>query len=121
MGKDGWVESLYSHLSAFIHGRPFYADERDNRIPTSNIGLWRGSNGPVYEPEAVYLWARYFFDTALLCLMLVGLSEEKLLCLENPEDISFAEFLKRTLSWHYNPHPVASEIGRFLINDEGTG
>ncbi|NHM25923.1 hypothetical protein G7K71_02640 [Desulfofundulus sp. TPOSR] len=116
-GKDGWVDFLYGRLSGFSHGRPFYTDEEGNRVPTSNVGLWGGSNGPVYEPRAVKLWSAFFFDTALLCLVLVGLAEKRLLDLERPTSISFKEFLERAIFWHLDiapPHPVAREIVRFL-------
>lgn len=116
-GKSGWVDFLYSRLSGFSHGRPFYTDEEGNRVPTSNVGLWCGSNGPVYEPRAVKLWSAFFFDTALLCLVLVGLAEKRILHLKKPTGIGFKEFLERTLFWHLDiapPHPVAHEIVRFL-------
>jgi len=114
LGKDGWVEFLYSRLSAFSHGRPFLTDEAGNQIPTSNVGLWGGSNGPVYEPRAVKLWSAFFFDTALLCLILVGLAERRLLRLKNPTNINFKEFLRRVLSWHRHPNPIAIKIANYL-------
>lgn len=112
--KEGWVSFLYSRLSGFSHGRPFYTDEDGNRIPTSNVGLWGGSNGPVYEPRAVKLWSAFFFGTALLCLMLVGLAEKRLLYLERPTGISFKKFLERVLSWSPVLHPVAQKIAQFF-------
>lgn len=114
-GEGGWVEFLYSRLCGFIH-RPFYTDEEGNQIPTSNVGLWGGSNGPVYEPRAVKLWSAFFFDTALLCLMLVGLAEERLRTLKKPTDISFWEFLELVLSWHPAPCPVAKDIVGFFVS-----
>jgi len=117
-GNQGWVDFLWSRLSEFSHGRPFYTDEEGQKIPTSNVRLWGGSNGPVYEPRAVKLWSAFFFDTALLCLMLVGLAEKRLLYLEIFTDISFQNFLERVLSWHNvvfpSPHPVARNIIRYL-------
>ena len=114
LGKDGWVEFLYRRLSAFTHGRPFFIDEEENQIPTSNVGLWDGSNGPVYEPRTVRLWSAFFFDTALLCLLLAGLSEKQLLDLKNPTDINFIEFLRHTLSWHPQPNSIAIKIANYL-------
>ncbi|HDM77923.1 MAG TPA: hypothetical protein ENG51_15885, partial [Deltaproteobacteria bacterium] len=52
LGKNGWVDFLYSRLSAFNHGRPFYTDQQGHQLPTSNVELWGGSNGPVYEPRS---------------------------------------------------------------------
>lgn len=114
-GKGGWVEFLYSRLCGFAH-RLLYTDEEGNQIPTSNIGLWGGSNGPVYEPRSVRLWRAFFFDTALLCLMLVGLAEERLLTLKKPTGISFWEFLELVLSWDPAPYPVAKDIARFFVS-----
>lgn len=109
-----WVEFLYSRLCGFSHGRPNYTDEDGHKIPTNNIGLWGGSNGPVYEPRAVKLWSAFYFDTALLCLMLVGLAEKRLLKLEKSTGIGLKKFIKCVLSWDPCPHPLAGEIARFL-------
>jgi len=48
--KHGWIDDLYSKLSAFIHGRPSYRDKKGRHIPASNVRLWGGSSGPVYVP-----------------------------------------------------------------------
>lgn len=114
LGNGGWVEFLYSRLSAFSHGRPFYTDEEGHRIPTSNVGLWGGSNGPVYEWRAVRLWAAFFWDTALLCLLLVGLAEERIRDVKKPTEMGFHEFVRCVWSWHPGPHPVGKEIARVL-------
>ena len=107
---------MYRRLSAFSHGRPYYTDEEGNQIPTSNVGLWGGSNGPVYEPKAVRLWSAFFFDTALLSLMLVGLAEEKLLTLTNPTYIDFFSFLEFLLfDCHHCPNPIARKISKYLV------
>ena len=114
LGKGGWVEFLYSRLSEFSHGRPFYMDEDGHQIPTSNVGLWGGSNGPVYEPRSVRLWSTFFSDIALLCLLLVGLAEGQIRKLEKPEEIGFLEFVRRIWSWHPGPSPTAKGIARVL-------
>jgi len=114
LGRDGWVEFLYGRLSAFNHGRPFYMDEEGHQIPTSNMGLWGWSNGPVYEPRAVKLWSAFFWDTALLCLLLAGLAEERVRYLEKPNMIGFPELVRHVWSWHPGPHPVAKKIVSYL-------
>ncbi|APC08565.1 hypothetical protein [Neomoorella thermoacetica] len=114
LGKGGWVDFLYSRLCGFTHGRPFYTDEEGNQVPTSNIGLWGGSNGPVFEPRSVRLWSAFFFDTVLLCLMFVGLAEKRLLTLKRPTGISFKDFCEHVVSWHSALHPVVPKIMRFL-------
>ncbi|MDI6869711.1 MAG: hypothetical protein QMD88_09120, partial [Coprothermobacterota bacterium] len=116
-GKDSWAGFLYGFLSKFVHGCSYYTDEDGNRVPTSNVGLWGGSNGPVYEERSVKLWSVIFFETALFCLMLVGLAEKRLLDLEKPAGVGFKDFLKRAISWHRGIaplHPVACDIVRIL-------
>lgn len=114
-GDHGWVSFLYNRLCEFVH-RFYYTDKIGNQIPTSNMGLWGGSNGPVYEPRTVRVWSAYFFDTALLCLMLVGLAEEGLRTLEKPTVISFYKFLELVISWDRAPFPVAKDIVKFFIS-----
>jgi len=114
LSNGGWVSLLYSRLSAFSHGRPSYVDVDGSQIPTSNVGLWGGSNGPVYEPRAVSLWSFLFFDTALLCLELLGLSEPRLPSVQEPTDIGYLAFLRRVLSWHGHPPAVAEQIARYI-------
>ncbi len=114
LNKEGWIDSLYSSLSAFSHGRPSFNKE-GNKLPTSNVGLWGGSNGPVYEPKAVKLWSVFFFDTALLSLMLVGLAEEKILMESTHIDFfSFLEFL--LFDCHPCPNPIAKRICKYLVD-----
>src|SRR5207249_1807515 len=62
LGTSGWLNVLYAHLSGFSHGRPFYVGPSGNRLPSSNVELWGGSNGPVYEPRSVSLWSSFYFD-----------------------------------------------------------
>ena len=45
LGTSGWLNFLYAHLSGFSHGRPFYVSASGNRLPSSNVELWGGSNG----------------------------------------------------------------------------
>jgi hypothetical protein len=116
LGRSGWLNFLYAHLSGFSHGRPFYVGESGNRLPSSNVELWGGSNGPVYEPRSVRLWSRFYFDVALVSLLLVGLADTRLLTLTHPADIHYAEFLKRTLAWHFGPPPVARDIVSYLTS-----
>lgn len=114
LSKSGWVNELYARLSGFSHGRPFYVDQYDNKVPTTNVGLWGGSNGPVYEPRSVRLWSAYYFDVGLLCLLLVGLAEEKLLQIPKPTEISYVVFLEHLINWHFGPRPIAKEIVGYL-------
>ena len=114
LAKDGWINFLYSRLSAFSHGRPYYTDDEGYQIPTSNVGLWGGSNGPVYEPRAVKLWEAFFWDTALLCLSMTGLAEERLWSLTSPTGVHIEEFLKFTLHYHPSPHPVSFRIYKYI-------
>jgi len=116
LSRNGWVNFLYSRLSAFSHGRPFYVDQRGHQIPTSNLGLWGGSNGPVYDPCSVRLWSAFFFDVAVLCLLVVGLAEDRILEIDRPGGIDYSEILRQVWSWHQEPNPTAKEIVLVLGN-----
>jgi len=117
--KKGWIDFLYRRLSAFSHARPFFTDEDGNRIPTLNMELWGGSNGPVYESRSVRMWSVYYFDVAICCLLLVGLAEPRLLTINRPTDITFSEFVRRVRRWHEalaQLHPVTQKmIGHFHL------
>ena len=108
------MDRLPVQTSKRIQPWPALLMEEGHQIPTSNVGLWGGSNGPVYEPRSVRLWSAFFFDIALLCLLLVGLAEDRILKLEKPEEIGFLEFVRRVWLWHSGPTPTAREIARVL-------
>lgn len=116
-GDQGWINFLHGALSGFSHGRPFFVNKWGNRIPTTNLELWSGSNGPVYRSHSVRLWSHYYFDTALLCLMLLGLADQRLPRLPRYEDVAYADFLHRVADWHPGPPQVAGKIMDFL--DDG--
>lgn len=113
--RPGWAERLYDLLSAFQHGRPSYADSAGT-MPTTNVELWGGSNGPVYDDKAFMLWARAYFNTLLFCLMIVGLAEPRIIDLEKPEELPYIAFLRRV--WDSHPVPgvprVAIPIAEYL-------
>lgn len=119
LGKRGWVNFLYQRLNTFSHGRPQYTDEDGRRIPTDNVGLWGGSNGPVYERRSVRLWSVFYFDVGLLCLLLIGLAEPGILRIEKPTELPYFVFLERLISWHQGPPPIARKILRYLTADGG--
>lgn len=110
---DAWVPSLYRRLSAFSHSRPYFEDQGE-RIPTTNIGLWGGSNGPVYEPSSFSLWSTSYFDVALLSLLLVGFSEPRVLNVQRPTEIPYFQFLERLLSWQSTSYPIVKPMIAYL-------
>ena len=114
--KDGWVEFLYACLSAYSHGRPYYMLGEDVQIPTSCMGLWGGSNGPVYEYDSVIRWSKFFFETALFCQVMLGLAEGKLLT-EHPISDRYYIFLEHTLTRHpHYSHPgLFPVIGQIIV------
>lgn len=111
----GWVETLYGLLSAFQHGRPSHTD-KGGRMPTTNVELWGGSNGPVYEERAFMLWARAYFNTMLLSLLIIGLAEPRITEIEKPTELPFIAFLDRL--WRAHPEPgvpgVLVPVARYL-------
>lgn len=115
MKQGGWVDFLYSTLSGFSHGRPYYVNRFGDRIPSMNVELWGGSNGPIYEDRAVRLWTTYYFDIHLLIVLLAGLAEPRLATLSRPTDIPYAAFVGRLFAWHPYPLPVARAIARHLL------
>jgi len=112
--KGGWIGFIYDRLSGFSHGRPFYTDEHGIRVPTCNIELWGGSNGPVYEPRSLALWWRCYVDVYLACLLLVGLCDSRVLSAKKPLEDPYLGLLGRALSWHFNPPEVATQIVKYL-------
>lgn len=114
LGRSGWVNFIYQRLNSFSHGRPQYTDEDGNQIPTNNVGLWGGSNGPVYEPRSVRLWSVFYFDIGLLCLLLTGLAEPRILHIGRPNDLPYFVLLERLISWHHGPPSIARKIVRHL-------
>jgi hypothetical protein len=115
MKQGGWVDFLYNTFSGFSHGRPFYVNRFGDRIPTMNVELWGGSNGPIYEEQSIRLWNAYYFDICLLALLLVGLAEPRLVQLAKPQDIPYSVFLGRLLTYHLYPLPLARAIARHLV------
>lgn len=118
--KDGWVDFLYASLSAHSHGRPNYMLSGNTQISTNCMGLWGGSNGPVYEYDSVIRWSKFFFETALFCQMMLGLAEERLVA-EHPRSDRYYVFLEHTLTRH--PHyshpglfPVIRKIAGYLCS-----
>jgi len=95
--------------------KPLIAED-GSTVPTTNIGLWGGSNGPVYEPKSVRLWSAYFLDVSLLCVLLVGLADPRIVKIETPTEAPYLVFLDRLLKWHKAPPPVVQRIGRFLFS-----
>jgi len=119
LGRSGWLNFLYEHLSGFSHGRPFYVGRSGNRLPSSNVELWGGSNGPVFEPRSVELWSRFYFDVALLCVLMAGLADTRLLSIERPAEMSYTQFLDRLIEWHEAPFAsVARRIAAFLLDSQ---
>ena len=114
LGDSGWINFLYDRLSGFSHGRPLYTDEDGNQVPTSNVGLWGGSNGPVYESSSVRLWSVYYFDIALASLLLVGLADPDVPRIREPADVPYYVFLERLISWHFGPPPIVRKIVQHL-------
>jgi hypothetical protein len=116
LDRDGWFNTLYQLLSAFLHGRPAYADVEGGRLPTTNVDLWGGSNGPVYEPTAFVMWSRFYFNAVLFCLLMVGLADDRVISIDNPTDLSYEAFLKRLFEWLPRPgtHRVAVEVAQYL-------
>jgi len=104
--ESGWVNFVYQRLNTFSHGRPQYTDDDGNQIPTTNVGLWGGSNGPVYERRSMRLWSVYYFEIGLLCLLLVGLAEPRVLHVRKATDLPYFVFLDRVISWRLAP-PLA--------------
>lgn len=94
MGDDGWVNYIFGSTSGFSHGRPFQVNRWGDRVPSSNVELWGGSNGPVYEPGSVTLWSTFFFDSTLLCLELVGLADERVARLTSSTDVRICSHLR---------------------------
>jgi hypothetical protein len=116
LGADGWIAFLYKRLSAFSHGRPSLTDEDGNRIPTCNVELWGGSNGPVYETRSVRMWSVYFMGVALCCLLLVGLAEPAVVHLQKPTDLPYGDFVQHLVGWQVALHPVAPRIIEYLAS-----
>ncbi len=114
LGESGWATFLYEMLSGFSHGRPFFVNQFGDRIPSSNVELWGGSNGPVYEPRSVRLWSASYFDVALLCVLLLGLAERRLVDLPRPVGMPYLKFVGKLFSWHWAPRPVAKAMAVYL-------
>jgi hypothetical protein len=110
MGEGGWIDFQYASLSGFSHGRPFYVNRFGTQIPATNVELWGGSNGPVFERRSVNLWSMFFFDISLAMLLLFGLAEARLLTLEKPQDIPYATLLDRLIEWHPSPPRIAGVV-----------
>ena len=92
-GKDGRATTLYRLLSGFTHGRPYFVAAGGQRLPSTNVGLWGGSNGPVYEARSMSLWRGIFFEAAAVVLLLTGLSEPRLAGIPKPTSRPYLEFL----------------------------
>jgi hypothetical protein len=116
MSRGGWVDRRYAFLSGFSHGRLQVVNDFGDPIPSTNTGLWSGSSGPVHEARSVRIWSVYYFDLALLFLILYGLADPRLLALEKPQAIPFLTFAKRLFEYHpaIGVEPVAVEIMRYL-------
>lgn len=114
LGEAGWVNFLYDRLSTFSHGRPFYTDEDGNQIPTTNVGLWDGSNGPIYERRSVRMWSVYYFDVALACLSIVGLAEPRVLHVRRPTELTYLDFVSRLAEWTEARPGVVEQVIRYL-------
>jgi hypothetical protein len=93
LGKEGWVTDLYTTLSGFSHGRPYRELPTGEQIPTGDAELRAGSNGPIFVPEAVVLWARFYFEAGYLCAVLCGIAEPQLRRIESPTERSLEDFL----------------------------
>lgn len=110
----GWAETLYGLLSAFQHGRPFHTDG-GGKMPTTNVELWGGSNGPVYDDRAFMLWARAYFNTMLFSLLIIGLAEPRIIDAE-PTELPFISFLDRVWRTHPEPGvpPILTPVAKYL-------
>jgi len=115
MKQGGWVDFLYATLSGFSHGRPFYVNRFGDRIPSVNVELWGGSNGPIYEERSVRLWTAYFFDVSLVLLLLVGLTDRRLVRLEKPTELPYGTYLARLMAWHPGPPTVARAVANYVM------
>jgi len=115
LGKEGWLNFLYGRLSAFSHGRPFFSTDEGDVVPTCNVGLWDGSNGPVYERRSVRLWSVFYADVALCCLLLVGLAEPRIVNLERRNGIAFGDFVNLAAAKSVALHPVVAKICEHLL------
>ena len=102
LSKDGWGDRIYDALCSYQHGRVGYTTTSGETAPTANVTMWM-SNGPVYEERAFALWSRLYFNTHLLCLLLVGLAEPRVLTSDKPTDLTFMAYLRR--AWDTHPEP----------------
>ncbi len=119
MADGGWVNYLYQRLSAFSHGRPQHVDEFGRWMPTANVYLWGGSNGPIYEPEAFRLWTAYYTGVALTALFLVGLSEPRVVSIATPTEVAYRELLLRVAATEsLKMIPVVGRVVRYLLAPE---
>jgi hypothetical protein len=100
--KEGWINWLYGMLSGFEHGRPFRMDTYGGQIPTTNGELWK-SNGPIYTSTAFGLWYRLFIDATLALLILVALSEPRLLEVQQPMQKPLRSMLTEVAAAHIAP------------------
>jgi hypothetical protein len=66
--------------------------------------------------RSVRLWSRFYFDVALISLLLVGLTEGRLLAIPRPADIHYVAYLERLLAWHFGPPPIARDIALYLTS-----
>jgi hypothetical protein len=56
-----------------------------------------------------------FFDVCLVLVLLVGLTERRLITLAKPTDIPYAQYLMRLLAWHPAPPSVAKAVSRHVL------
>ena len=115
--KGGWDQFLYKRLCAFTHGRPLHKDEAGNVLPTTNMELWGGSNGPVYRGSVVQPWANYFFDTILVCLLIVALAEPRI----DSTEFSWLRLFDHVFGCRKDlcEPPIVKQIVRFLLERQG--
>ena len=115
-GGTGWAGLLYENLSAFVHGRPQTVDDAGREIPTTNVGLWGGSNGPVYEYRSFRLWRTYFFAVTLVCGLLWAMAEPGMLRAKRSE-VGLLSFIDSVSNVSGSAVPTVVERAKQYLND----
>ncbi len=99
MPDHGWIHSLTRQLNKYSHAG----------MPTSNVEFWH-SNGPIYVPEALPVWAELYFEVGLAVATLIGMSDPDIFAATYPAGYSFASSVHDLVKLQRQVRPIFQEI-----------
>ena len=102
LDNAGWARRLYSDMSEYEHARPNFR----------NADLWE-SNGPVFSPKAFTSLGAYFFETAVLCFLMVKMARPRFLLPPKAAEIWGLKFIR--------PSKIAIRSREILFNHASRG